>query len=164
MNKFSVCLISVILLSTVLFAGCTGNTNTETQPAATAPITTTAALETTTAAPTTETVAPLLELKAAYTPSKAYDENGTEHSLTEIFGTAYTTYGGSLTFNEDMTFSLTIGINKGDGVGTYKILSDEEIELSYKNGKVAIAKILETSDAVATEISVPRGEFDIIFN
>ncbi len=152
-------------LSMILVAGCTCNPQTETQPTTAASDSSTALeASSATAAAEVETTAPLLEVLESYSPSYALDEDGNEVSLTEIFGTAYNTYGGSLTFSEDMSFTLRIGVDKGDGVGTYKIISEEEIELDYKNGKTAVVKVLEISDSVATELLVPKGDFNIIFN
>ncbi|MDP4120320.1 MAG: hypothetical protein Q8876_04585 [Bacillota bacterium] len=59
-------------------------------------------------------------------------------SLSSIYGTAYTQYGGELTFNSDKTFSIWIGVSAtdGSGEGTYKI-SGNTISVSFDNNTKA---------------------------
>ncbi len=106
-------------------------------------------------------------LCAVYTPQTVYDEEGNELSLLDAFGTAYASYGGELYFNEDKSFTLSIGVNKGDGIGTYKVTSDNEVTLNYENGEIAVITITETDVdegvTVATELSVPYNGFTVIF-
>lgn len=93
-------------------------------------------------------------LLSSYTPKAAYDQSGNEIALDVAFGTAYSTYGGYLAFTSQGEFSVCVGAggNPNNHNGTYKILSDSEIQLTYNNGNVDTAEILLLEQGVAKEI------------
>lgn len=136
------------------------------------PIDTDATTSVTTSAETTApkttvpetTAAPVgVNLYAAYKPVRAYDENGDEVELYWAFGTGYRDYGGILELNEDKTFLISIGVNKGDGVGEYSLTAEDEITLNYTNGKTDTIKITKVEDNIATELLVHYNGFDVVF-
>lgn len=78
------------------------------------------------------------------------DENGT-NGLGVLFG-AHTT-GGNVTF-ADGRFTVNKDETEVAG-GTYKVISDTEVELRYDNSHIATATILETEDGVITSMDFP---------
>ena len=82
------------------------------------------------------------------------DENGT-NGLGVLFG-AHTT-GGNVTFADGRFTVNNMGATGETEVagGTYKVISDTEVELRYDTSHIATAKILETEDGVITSMDFP---------
>ena len=63
-------------------------------------------------------------------PSTAKNASGDEVEMSEIYNTNYTSYQGSLTFNEDGRFSLWLSpgtADDGTHTGSFTVNSDDEI-------------------------------------
>lgn len=103
-----------------------------------------------------------VSLYTSYKPYKAIEsETGKETSLTTVFGTAYSQYGGELKLNEDKTFSLYVGISKSDdSEGTFT-LEDDKIKATFNSGDEKEFTI--TEEAEATVIIVPIGLYNVYF-
>lgn len=157
-----ICVLSVV--SCMMFAACTPDDASVKEPATTAD---SAAVADTTAEDTTAEATDIaLTLKSEYAPVTAYDEEGAEVDINVVYGTGYATYGGSLCFDDNGTFTTYIGVfgNPNEESGAYKIVSDTEIELSYGSGKEGSAYILNTdSNGAVTEIKMSHRGFDVVF-
>ena len=127
--------------------------------------------ETTTAAATapvesqtvTETAASAISLKEYYEPYKAFNAEGTEVELVNVYGSGYREYGGSLTFSEGNKFNLSVGINNGKTFGTYVLAGEKEVVLNYNHGDVKVVFITAEENGVATEIKVPTSDYQVYF-
>lgn len=159
------CVLSVlVMLCCTLFAACTPANVDGTEPSIneTTEAVTTEVSETV----TTKTQSVNITLSASYIPSKAYDTNGAEIGLDTVYGTGLRDYGGSLCFKEDGTFTTFIGVygNADNESGTYKIVSDTEIEMTYNNDTVKTAVVTQTdSDGNVTELRMPHRNYDVVF-
>lgn len=106
-----------------------------------------------------------LNFMSEYKPYTAYDENGSELDINFVYGTGYATYGGALCFLDDGTFTayLGVGADDGSGDGTYRIISDTEIEMNFNNGDTEIATVTEVSNGYVTELQLFNRGFDVVF-
>lgn len=161
-------LISVFLIiSCLAFSACTPKTPDNTDPATEDISVTTIPTEAETTAPeTTADTSTSIKLSASYIPSKAFDENGSEVSIYVVYGSSLRDSGGSLCFNEDGTFTTYIGVfgNVNNESGTYKILSDTEIEMLYNNDSTETAVITQVdSDGAVTELKMPHRGYEVVF-
>lgn len=111
----------------------------------------------------TEMTASAVSLKEYYEPYKAFDADGTEVDLSNVYGSAYREYGGSLTFTEENSFNLSVGINNGKTFGTYVIAGEKEIVLNYAHGDTKVIFITGEENGVATEIKVPTSDYLVYF-
>lgn len=98
----------------------------------------------------------------ALKPYKAIEsETGKEISLTDLFGSAYRTYGGELTLTQDGAFSYYIGVSKnGDSKGSYKV-EENVLSAVYADGKTAVFRMEEDDGNLV--IIVPIGLYEIYF-
>ncbi len=164
-RRFLCCLISVLLIvCCALFTACTPAEVDSTEPSAetTTVVTTTAETEPV----TTESKTANITLSASYVPAKAFDKNGSEVGLDSVYGSGLRDYGGSLCFKEDGTFTTFIGVygNVNNESGTYKIISDTEIEMTYNNDTTETAVVTQTdSDGNVTELRMPHRNHDVVF-
>ncbi len=163
-NRFIIFAITLLLIVCFfMFTACTPKEPDNTQPST--EITTTVPA-TETVAPTTEKTASELTLSASYIPTKAFDKNGSEVSIYTVYGSSLREYGGSLSFKEDGTFTTFIGVfgNVNNESGTYKTISDTEIEMTYNNDTTEIAVVTQTdSDGNVTELRMPHRNYDVVF-
>lgn len=127
--------------------------------------------EATTAAATTAPVVTVADkefasLKETYKPAMAFDQEGNSVDLTTVYGSAFKEHGGELCFKKDGTFTAYIGAyaNEDSVTGTYKVLSQTEIELTYNNDstKSAVITVIDV-DVNAVEIRLPVGDYNVIF-
>lgn len=103
-------------------------------------------------------------LAGKWAPVKAEDtQTGQEESLSFIYGTAFSQYGGSLEFKNDGTFSLWIGAGRDDGShsGTYTF-TEYGIEAVYQNGNTETFTYTIDNGAIQT-VKVPQGVYTIYF-
>ncbi|MBE6735009.1 MAG: hypothetical protein E7563_06695 [Ruminococcaceae bacterium] len=163
-------LISLILVAVICcfaFAGCTPKNVDETQPTETENVAASDVTTTTVTEPvTSETAEYTISLSASYRPAKAYNASGEEVDIYTVYGTALRDYGGSLCFKEDGTFTTFIGVygNVNNESGTYKILSDTEIQMVYNNDKTETAVVTQVdSEGVVTELKMPHRSYDVVF-
>jgi hypothetical protein len=92
------------------------------------------------------------DIAGSWNISYAVDEEGVDYPLSFIYGTGIG-YGGTLTLNQDGTFSKYIGVTNGDAddyEGNYSI-SYNAITLEYRNGAVENAVYMPDSDEVRLE-------------
>lgn len=179
-NKFftekrwlSFLMMSLLVFSLMTLSACKKDDISDTQPSTL--VLTDGATYSTTAADeddavqttSTDAVSPerSVELKSEYKPSYGFDDDGNRLEPHFIYGTGYLTYGGSLCFNSDGTFTSFVGVvgNADNDSGNYKVLSDTEIQMNFNNGETVIAKILNTHNGVATEIQMYHRGFDVVF-
>ncbi|MBQ8000164.1 MAG: hypothetical protein IJ298_02970 [Ruminococcus sp.] len=153
----------LIIICSAMFTACAPKDTDPTVPSTDA----TTTQVTTTAEPVTTTAATVqLKLSASYIPTKAFDSNGAEASVYTVYGSSFRDYGGSLCFKEDGTFTTFIGVfgNVDNESGTYKIISDTEIEMLYNNDKTETAIITQVdSEGNVVELKMPHRSFDVVF-
>lgn len=163
MKKLFALILAVLVLCCVFTACKPGNTD-NTQPSATA---TQKPSEATTEAVTTQGEEITIKLLSTYAPVNAFDADGNEVGISLVYGSSYRDYGGSLCFKEDGTFTTFIGVfgNVDNESGTYKIISDTQIELLYNNDTTEIATVLKVdSDLNVTELIMPHRSYDVVFS
>lgn len=162
-KRFITVVFSVMLVMCVLaFTACTPKDSVSTQPSTESTEPTTIETEPV----TTENTASELTLSASYIPQKAFDATGSEVSIYTVYGSSLRDYGGSLCFKEDGTFTTFIGVygNVNNESGTYKIISDTEIEMVYNNDTTETAVITQTdSEGNITELRMPHRNHDVVF-
>jgi len=103
-----------------------------------------------------------------YTPSAAFEGNGsgTPVALETVFGTAYKKYNDGLTFNDDGTFTMSIGVTAGPDTtnGTYKITSASNIELTFNNDKKFEGVVITVDgNGIAKELRITVNDYYVIF-
>ncbi len=91
--------------------------------------------------------------------SKAFDSSGDEAELADVYNVRYDAYKGTMTLNDDGTFSfwMTPG-SKDDGVhgGKYSYDSDKEIiNATFDDGEKIKFKVIRNSDGTMKHIEVP---------
>lgn len=160
------CLIFAVLIivCSAMFTACAPRDTDSTEPSTN---TTTTQVATTATEPVTTTAAPVqLKLSASYIPTKAFDSNGAEVDLYTVYGSSFRDYGGSLCFKEDGTFTTYIGVfgNINNESGTYKVISDTEIEMLFNNDKTVTAIVTKAdSDGNVQEIKMTHRSYDVVF-
>ncbi len=151
----------LLILTLSSFVACNKSENEEkTAGDPTTAVTETAPVETET--PTETEAVSEITLKESYEPYKAFDENDTEKTLNDVYGTGIQ-YGGSLTFSEGNKFNLAVGVTNGKTTGTYEFTGEKEITLTYENDTTLVVEVISVEDGVATEIKVPKGNFQVYF-
>ncbi len=164
-RRFLCCLLSVLLIvCCAMFTACTPKDVDNTEPSTEAATAATTTAETELA--TTENATATIKLSDSYVPTKAFDKNGSEVGLDSVYGSGLRDYGGSLCFKADGTFTTFIGVygNTDNESGTYKIVSDTEIEMTYNNDTVKTAIVTQTdSDDNVTELRMPHRNHDVVF-
>ncbi len=156
-KKIALVLAVMLMLSCLMLTGCKGDAG------ATADEATTAA---TTAPAVTVADKEFASLKESYKPAMAFDLEGNPVELTTVYGSAFKEHSGELCFKKDGTFTAYIGVyaNEDSVTGTYKVLSQTEIELTYNNDttKTAVITVIDV-DVNAVEIRLPVGDYNVIF-
>lgn len=98
-------------------------------------------------------------------PSTAKNASGDEVEMSEIYNTNYTSYQGSLTFNEDGRFSLWLSPGTSDDgthTGSFTVNSDDEIEAYFDDGTNTKFKI-ERKNGSANGIIINYNDYEIYF-
>lgn len=93
------------------------------------------------------------------TASKAFDASGDEAELAKVYNVRYDSYKGTMTFNEDGTFSfwMTPG-SKDDGVhgGKYTYNADKKlINAAFDDGEKIKIKVIRNKDGSFKRVEVP---------
>ena len=99
-------------------------------------------------------------------PSTAKNASGDEVEMSEIYNTNYTSYQGSLTFNEDGRFSLWLSpgtADDGTHTGSFTVNSDDEIEAFFDDGTNTKFKI-ERKNGTANVIIINYNDYEIYFS
>lgn len=99
-------------------------------------------------------------------PSTAKNASGDEVEMSEIYNTNYTSYQGSLTFNEDGRFSLWLSpgtADDGTHTGSFTVNSDDEIEAFFDDGTNTKFKI-ERKNGTANGIIINYNDYEIYFS
>lgn len=99
-------------------------------------------------------------------PSTAKNASGDEVEMSEIYNTNYTSYQGSLTFNEDGRFSLWLTpgtADDGTHTGSFTVNSDDEIEAYFDDGTNTTFKI-ERKNGNANGIIINYDDYEIYFS
>ena len=166
MNKFkkiSAFVLAIMILCCV-FTACKPNNIDTTEPSATA---TQKPANVPTEPITTQAQEISIKLLSSYVPTKALDADGNDVDVSFVYGSSYRDYGGSLCFKEDGTFTTFIGAfgNVNNESGTYKIISDTQIELLYNNDTTEIATVLKVdSELNVIELIMSHRSFDVVFS
>ena len=111
----------------------------------------------------TEDTAPVLAKK--YKPTEAY-KDGESVSLDVVFGKDYAKHGDEMVFNEDGTFTAYIGVTgkPESAKGTYKLVGNSAIELSYDNDKIETATLITFDlDNNVVEFKIIKNDYHVIF-
>lgn len=147
--------VAVIILLVMIFGGNFGGSNNQTEttaPTQTTQETSTAAITQTieqTTQPLTQATEPTTEnvqettqaltqqsITGTWKPVAAVDsQTGESVIMSQVFGSGFKEYGGSLKLFEDNTFSLWMGVGRDDGShsGTYTMAQDG-VNASFDNG------------------------------
>lgn len=99
-------------------------------------------------------------------PSTAKNASGDEVEMSEIYNTNYTSYQGSLTFNEDGSFSLWLSPgtpDDGTHTGSFTVNSDDEIEAYFDDGTNTKFRI-ERKNGTANGIIINYNDYEIYFS
>lgn len=99
-------------------------------------------------------------------PSTAKNASGDEVEMSEIYNTNYTSYQGSLTFNDDGRFSLWLTpgtADDGTHTGSFTVNSNDEIEAYFDDGTNTIFKI-ERKNGNANGILINYNDYEIYFS
>lgn len=86
--------------------------------------------------------------------------------MSEIYNTNYTSYQGSLTFNDDGRFSLWLSpgtADDGTHTGCFTVNSDDEIEAYFDDGTNTKFKI-ERKNGTANGIIINYNDYEIYFS
>lgn len=97
--------------------------------------------------------------------SSAENASGDEVELSEIYRTNSTSYQGSLTFNDDGTFSLWLtpgSPDDGTHSGKYKFSSDSELDITFDEGTHTSFKLIYNNNIISN-IIVKYQDYDITF-
>lgn len=162
-KKIFPCVLALVIFCS-MFTACKPNDVDATEPSVTV-------TETPSSSPTepvtTQTQEFSIKLLSSYAPTKALDADGNTVDISSVYGSSYRDYGGSLCFEEDGTFTTFIGAfgNVNNESGTYKIISDTQIEMLYNNDTTEIATVLKVdSELNVTELIMPHRSFDVVFS
>lgn len=99
-------------------------------------------------------------------PSTAKNASGDEVEMSEIYKTNYTSYQGSLTFNDNGRFSLWLSPGTSDDgthTGSFTVNSDDEIEAYFDDGTNTKFKI-ERKNGTANGIIINYNDYEIYFS
>lgn len=97
-----------------------------------------------------------------------YDKSGKKIDLRNVYQNAerYDNYHGTLLFNEDKTFHMSMGPGPDDGTneGTYDYnIGENIIKAKYKSGKKINFKIVRNKDGTIKHIEAPYEKYIIYF-
>ena len=163
-KKRILCFLVAMVMCCAVFSACTPETPVNTQPATNE---TTQATTVENEPVTTESSPSELKLAENYLPVKAFDFDGNEVGLDKVYGSGFREHGGYLSFKEDGTFTTFIGVfgNIDKESGTYKIISDTEIEMTFNNDTAEIAVVTQVdSDGNVTELRMPHRSHEVVFS
>ena len=156
-KKIALVLAVMLMLCSLMLTACNGDAG------ATADEATTAA---TTAPAVTIADKEFASLKESYKPAMAFDMEGNSVDLTTVYGSSFSEYGGELCFKKDGTFTAFIGAYKNNDsvTGTYKVLSQSEIEMTFNNDTTqnAVITVIDVN-VEAVEIRLTVGDYNVIF-
>lgn len=95
----------------------------------------------------------------------AYDSEGKEVDLYEIYNVRYDNYRGSLQFDEDETFSMWMTPGPDyDSTGSFTFsVGDSVIEAQFNNGEKIEFKIVRDKDGNFSRIEAPYQGYTIYF-
>lgn len=97
----------------------------------------------------------------------AYDASNDEVEIEMVYNNYYSSYQGSMIFNEDMTFDFWMGPgNPEDGShkGTYTYNADNDtVNAVFDNGKKAVFKIVRSDDDSIKRVEAPYNGYTIWF-
>ncbi|MGN0501310.1 MAG: hypothetical protein ACI4HN_00135 [Ruminococcus sp.] len=99
-------------------------------------------------------------------PSTARNASGDEVEMSEIYNTNYTSYQGSLTFNDDGRFSLWLSpgtADDGTHTGSFNVNSDDEIEAYFDDG-TNTKFIIVRKDGTVNGIIINYNDYEIYFS
>lgn len=99
-------------------------------------------------------------------PSTAKNASGDEVEMAEVYNTNYTSYQGSLTFNDDGSFSLWLSpgtADDGTHTGSYTVSSKDVIEAYFDDGTNTKFKI-RRKNGVADGIIINYNDYEIYFS
>lgn len=100
----------------------------------------------------------------SYAAKSAVDLDGNSVDMRAYFGSGFASYGGTLSF-EGQRFAINMGVSSGSSsssVGSYDIISLNEMELDYDNSDIAVATFEVENDTVVS-ISVPMDDITVTF-
>lgn len=112
------------------------------------------------------TLNPVNTVKGAWSSvSAVVTATGETADLKEIYNVYYSNYTGSLTLNEDGTFSfyMTVGEDTGNNNGTYTV-TDHTIHGVFESGAKAEFTFVPGAHREADAIKAPYGEYTITFH
>lgn len=96
----------------------------------------------------------------------AYDADGEEVDLLEVYNNNYSEYQGSMNFKEDYAFTywMTAG-NPEDGThsGTYTFNNDDTLTAIFDSGEEETFTIIRNEDDTIKRIETPYGDYTIWF-
>ena len=99
-----------------------------------------------------------------WVPLRATDASGDEVTTEEVYGTVYSNYQGSLSFEENKTFELWMGPGDptdGTHTGMYE-QKDGKIYVHFDNDAEETFDIRNNGET--TLIVVPYGEYEVYFS
>ncbi len=101
-----------------------------------------------------------------WVPSTASNASGDEVELAEIYDTNYTSYKGSMTFEDDGKFSLWLSPGDptdGTHSGTYKLDDDKKsVDVTFDNGTTDTFELEYNGDEIST-IIVDYNSYTVCF-
>lgn len=114
-------------------------------------------------APQTDKIVSLI--LGQWTSVSAYrTSNGEIVDLNSLYGSGYKTYGGSLIFNENNTFSLNIGVtNNGDANNGKYSCGEDSVSVTYNNDRDDTFQLIFNSGGEVECILVPQKDVTVIF-
>ena len=107
------------------------------------------------------------EIAGEWRAFRILDPSGHEIDGEELYGTAYKTYGGSLIFNDDSTFSLCMGVGSDDptSTGTFTYEGGDEIALRFYDDSSAVCTKQSTNgkDTITMPFLIFGDTFTVYF-
>ena len=100
-----------------------------------------------------------------WVPSTANNASGDEVELAEIYDTNYTSYQGSMIFEDDGKFSLWLrpgDPSDGTHSGTYILNGNKCIDVTFDNGATNTYELKYTDDEI-TAIIVDYNNYEVCF-
>ena len=92
-------------------------------------------------------------VNSAWVPASAHNASGDEVEVGEIYNTNYTTYQGSLSFEDDGTFEFWLSPgapDDGTHGGKYTIKDNSVIDVTFDNGESQNFKIEDKNGHIAS--------------